>query len=72
MLNSVWLDGIFENGTFNNSSFNPYVKRNGSTSSSFNTNDLTCYWKNGNFNDSDFYFSHWKNGELYNGHWQQE
>lgn len=67
MLNSVWLDGIFENGTFNNSSFNPYVKRNGSTSSSFNTNDLTCYWKNGNFNDSDFYFSHWKNGNFIMG-----
>lgn len=64
MLDSVWLDGVFENGSFENSSFNPYVKRNGSTSSSFNLNDSTCYWKNGNFNNSDFYISHWKNGNF--------
>lgn len=67
MLNSVWLDGVFEDGVFKSSSFNPYVKRNGSTSSSFNFNDLTCYWKNGNFDDSDFYISRWKNGNFIMG-----
>lgn len=57
--NSIWLDGIFEKGTFINSSFNPYVKRDGIYS--FNFND-TCYWKNGNLNNSDFYISKWDNG----------
>jgi len=64
MINSVWLDGVFENGKFTNSSFNPYVKRNGSTTSSFNLNDNTCYWENGDFYQSDFYISRWKNGNF--------
>ena len=64
MSNSVWLDGAFESGKFKSSSFNPYVKRNGSTQSSFNLNDETCYWENGDFDDSDFYISHWKNGNF--------
>lgn len=66
MRNSVWLDGTFKNGYFNSSVFNPYVKRNGSTFSSFNTND-TCIWKNGTLNDSDFYISKWENGKFIMG-----
>jgi hypothetical protein len=62
MSNSVWLDGAFERGNFNNSSFNPYVKRNGSSTASFNLNDATCYWENGTLDNSDFYISKWKNG----------
>jgi hypothetical protein len=50
MSKSVWLDGVFEKGKFIGSSFNPYVKRNGSTQSSFNLNDNTCYWQNGDLN----------------------
>lgn len=64
MSTSVWLDGVFEKGKFIGSSFNPYVKRNGSTQSSFNLNDDTCYWKNGEFENSDFYISRWKNGNF--------
>jgi hypothetical protein len=62
MISSVWLDGAFESGKFKSSSFNPYVKRGGSTQSSFNLNDDTCYWENGQLEDSDFYISRWKNG----------
>jgi hypothetical protein len=64
MSSSVWLDGAFERGKFKNSSFNPYVKRNGSTTPSFNFNDNTCYWENGDLDGSDFYISHWKNGNF--------
>jgi hypothetical protein len=61
MNNCVWLDGTFQNGTFNNSSFNPYVKRNGSLTQSFNLDD-SCVWENGNFKGGDFHISVWKNG----------
>lgn len=64
MISSVWLDGAFERGKFIGSSFNPYVKRNGNTQSSFNLNDETCYWENGEFENSDFYISKWKNGKF--------
>ena len=64
MSSSVWLDGAFERGKFIGSSFNPYVKRNGSTQSSFNLNDSTCYWENGDLESSDFYISRWKNGNF--------
>jgi hypothetical protein len=64
MNSSVWLDGAFERGNFKNSSFNPYVKRNGSAMPSFNLNDDTCYWENGNLDGSDFYISQWKNGRF--------
>lgn len=64
MSSSVWLDGAFERGKFKNSSFNPYVKRNGSATASFNFNDNTCYWENGDLDGSDFYISHWKNGNF--------
>lgn len=60
--NSLWLDGAFIKGNFRNSSFNPFVKRNGATESSFNLNDNTCYWKNGDLHNSDFYISEWMNG----------
>jgi len=62
MNGSVWLDGAFEKGKFIGSSFNPYVKRNGSTQSSFNLNDSTCYWENGYLDQSEFYISQWRNG----------
>jgi hypothetical protein len=64
MSSSVWLDGSFKRGKFIGSSFNPYVKRNGSTQSSFNLNDSTCYWQNGDLESSDFYISRWKNGNF--------
>lgn len=64
MISSVWLDGAFERGKFIGSSFNPYVKRNGSATQSFNLNDDTCYWENGNLENSDFYISRWKNGNF--------
>ena len=64
MSSSVWLDGAFKRGKFIGSSFNPYVKRNGSTQSSFNLNDSTCYWENGDLESSDFYISRWKNGNF--------
>lgn len=60
--NSIWLDGVFLKGNFNNSSFNPFVKRNDLTEPSFNLDDDTCYWKNGKSYNSDFYISKWKNG----------
>jgi hypothetical protein len=60
---SVWLDGKFEAGKFKYSSFNPYVKRNGSTSSSFNLDD-SCYWVNGTLDSSDFYISKWDDGRF--------
>jgi hypothetical protein len=71
--NSVWLDGSFNRGKFKTSSFNPYVKRNGDTSPSFNLNDDllnvngSCIWNNGVFDDSDFYISQWKKGSLLSG-----
>lgn len=64
MLNSVWLDGRFEYGTFKASSFNPYVKRNGSTQATFNIDDNTCYWQNGTLDNSDFYISKWNDGKF--------
>lgn len=62
--NVVWLDGTFDCGKFKNSSFNPYVKRNGSTQSSFNLNDSTCIWKDGSFDGGDFYISIWEKGSF--------
>lgn len=59
--NSIWLDGTFKRGKFIDSSFNPFVKRNGETFSSFNLED-TCFWENGNLENSDFYISKWKYG----------
>ena len=71
--NSVWLDGSFKRGKFYNSSFNPFVKRNGSPSQSFNINDDlingsgSCIWENGVFDNSDFYISQWKEGRFLSG-----
>jgi hypothetical protein len=67
MNNCVWLDGTFEQGTFNNGSFNPYVRRLDSSNqfgltNSFNLNDDTCVWKNGIFSGGDFNISKWNNG----------
>ena len=64
MSSSVWLDGAFTRGRFISSSFNPYVKRNGSATASFNLNDNTCYWENGSLENSDFYISRWKGGNF--------
>lgn len=66
MQNSVWLNGVFERGTFINSSFNPYVKRNGSTQSQFELSD-SCRWVNGDLLDSDFYISKWEKGKFDTG-----
>lgn len=66
IVNCVWLDGGFEKGEFIESSFNPYVERNGS-SQSFNFNDATCKWYNGRFVDSDFYISEWEKGRWITG-----
>ena len=69
--NSIWLDGVFNRGKFKTSSFNPYVKRSGSLSFNLNddlqTGDGTCVWNNGIFDNSDFYMSQWKNGNLLSG-----
>jgi hypothetical protein len=62
--NVVWLDGIFEMGNFKNSSFNPYVKRNGSNERSFNLNDNSCRWLDGTFDGGDFYISIWEKGNF--------
>jgi len=62
--NSVWLTGVFESGDFIESSFNPYVLRQGATPS-FELSDSTI-WINGSLKDSDFYISKWKNG-LFDG-----
>ena len=40
------------------------MKRNGSSQPSFNFNDNTCYWENGDLENSDFYISRWKNGNF--------
>ena len=76
--NSVWLSGTFSNGTFINSSFNPYVDRStktnnedykftpdiNPTSTTFIDNSV---WENGVLMDSDFYVSKWYNGTFING-----
>ena len=67
--NSTWIDGTFENGTFNSSSFNPYVNRNiflTTSDPTFSISD-TCIWKNGTLVDSDFYISNWENGNFKSG-----
>ena len=64
MINSVWLDGIFENGQFLSSSFNPYVNRN--NVNTFNFSD-TCSWKNGIFDGGEFNISTWDNGTFISG-----
>lgn len=64
--NSVWLDGTFENGTFQYSSFNPYVKRGLDTTETFNFSD-SCRWVNGTLIDSDFLVSKWDNGSFISG-----
>jgi hypothetical protein len=64
MKNSVWLDGAFERGKMTNTSFNPYVKRGGSSTPSFNLNDTSCYWENGNFDGGDFYISEFQDGRF--------
>jgi hypothetical protein len=58
--NSIWLGGSFKSGRFNLSSFNPYI--NGS----FNQRN-DCYWENGEFVESDFYYSAWENGKFISG-----
>lgn len=73
MENSVWLDGNFRIGTFNRSSFNPFVVRPGSASQSFKLgDDLSlgngpCIWLNGNLENSDFYISQWRSGNFISG-----
>lgn len=62
--NSVWLSGAFEKGKMTNSSFNPFVKRNGDILPSFNLDDTQCYWENGNFDGGDFYISEFQNGRF--------
>lgn len=67
--NSVWLSGKFKDGNFNNSSFNPFVRRSStvsSTGSSFITDD-SSHWFNGRLNNSDFFASKWEKGLFDNG-----
>lgn len=59
--NSIWLGGKFKSGNFNFSSFNPYINGN------FNTSDSNCYWENGEFTESDFYYSKWFDGKFTSG-----
>ena len=65
MHNVVWLDGIFRNGLFKESSFNPFVNRDGVLS--FNLDDDTCYWSNGFLDNSDFHISEWRKGTFISG-----
>jgi hypothetical protein len=71
--NSAWLDGNFMKGRFELSSFNPYVKRNGSPNRSFNLNDDlssgdgSCLWQDGVLSESEFYISQWKTGKFLSG-----
>ncbi len=71
--NSVWLSGEFRRGRFEKSSFNPWVRRNLSTSQSFDVNDDlisvsgSCIWRNGILDNSDFYISQWVNGKFIYG-----
>lgn len=67
LLNSVWLGGRFLEGRFKSSSFNPYAKRFGESSNSFNTLDSNCLWDNGTFEDGEFYYSHWYGGDFISG-----
>ena len=83
MENCVWLNGEFNDGTFLNSSFNPFVDRNNNTSNilpsvntigkSFNKTD-NCIWKNGKLINSNFFYSKWlkgifDKGNAYGMHW---
>lgn len=71
--NSVWMSGEFNRGRFLKSSFNPYVKRGGSLTRSFNLQDDfvtetgSCIWKGGILEDSDFFISQWLNGKFISG-----
>tara|TARA_B100000767_G_C19274228_1_gene332673 strand:- start:19 stop:516 length:498 start_codon:yes stop_codon:yes gene_type:complete len=68
MKDSIWLDGTFESGIFEDSVFNPWhLYKNvdtGAVSNVFNVDD-TCIWENGLFKGGDFYYSKW-NGGLFN------
>ena len=52
----------FKLGKFNLSSFNPYIYSYG-----FNIIDDDCYWENGEFVESEFYYSKWYNGKFISG-----
>lgn len=78
MLNSIWLNGQFDRGTFIESNFNPYVPRwdfnnDGGASQSSNNgkymHSLTssCVWNNGTFDNSIFQVSSWNNGNFLYG-----
>ena len=64
--NSVWLDGNFNNGRFNKSSFNPYSTRTKNTPMMFNFSD-NCHWNNGIFDGGEFNISNWENGLFVSG-----
>ena len=63
--NSAWLDGLFEMGNFNSSSFNPYVKRYSDRNEFLKTD--TCMWDNGNLIESEFFYSKWNYGHFISG-----
>lgn len=70
---SVWLDGSFRKGKFQESSFNPWVIRPNTLDPSFNLNDDlilasgSCIWEDGRLEESDFYISQWKKGQFLSG-----
>ena len=63
---SIFLQGSFDNGTFKNSSFNPYVYRSAYGTYSFELSD-SCKWINGDLYDSNFFVSKWENGTFHSG-----
>lgn len=71
--NSLWLSGTFSDGSFNYSSFNPYVLRQGNYTStveplrwSADFSDNTI-WQNGKLFKSNFWISKWQNGTFEGG-----
>lgn len=72
-INSMWLNGHFDDGTFNSSIFNPYVDRQftGSFSNSSFASTYSCIWNDGKFisdyGTGSFYISDWKTGTFNKG-----
>jgi len=69
---SLWLSGVFSNGTFDSGVFNPYVDRTFSGNFSDCSFATDAEWQNGTFNSTSgngsFYFSNWRTGIFEKGY----